>query len=151
MDSMTKSEKFRKMLERAEYSADKEKVAELVSIIQGFMPKIEKDMKKQRELYSSGKHKWQSRPVLLKNIEKMVNKRYALMSDFPWMYEETTSTEGLFLIISAVAWRYNRITVEINTTGDHCVALWFNPGSEDSDEPSVESCAEQWSLLYQEA
>jgi hypothetical protein len=150
-DNMPESEKFQKMLERAEYTADKEKVAELVSIVQGLLPKIEKGMKKQLELYHTRKHKWMACPMLLKDIEKMVNKKYELISDFSWMYAETVSTEGLFLIFSAVAWRYNRITVEIGATGDHCLALWFRHGSEDSEEPSVESCAEQWPLLYQEA
>ncbi len=148
---MTESEKFMKMLERAEYTADKEKVAELISIAEELLPKIEKDMKKQLELYYASKHRWMARPMLLSDIEKMINKKHELRSDFSWMFAEVVSTEGLFLIFSAVAWRYNRILVEINTTEGHCLALVFRPGDEDSEEPSVESCAEQWALLYQEA
>ncbi len=150
-EDMFKSERSRKILERAEYTADKEKVAELVSIVQELLPEIEKGMKKQLELYYTGKHRWMARPMLLSDIEKMINKKYELKSDFSWMYAETVSTEGLFLIFSAVAWCYNRIMVEIGATGDHCLALVFRPGSEDSEEPSVESCAEQWMTLYQEA
>jgi hypothetical protein len=153
-EDMFKSERFKKISERAEYTAGEDAV-EIVSIIQELMPEIEKCMKRQFKLYLEG-DKTLNYSISLKDLEDKVDERHNdhlgnAKTEKDLFDKIYVSMEALFCIISSVAWHHNRIVTDINTRDNHCIGLWFRFGSGDDEEPSVESCTREWMLLYQEA
>jgi hypothetical protein len=149
-DNMTESEKFKRILERAGYSAFEETILELVSITQRLLPEIEKVASKQAKLFEAGKSETYSYHISMKDITKKVNELQSTKVT-TGNITEMASTEALFLILSSVAWHLpHPIVININMK-DQCLGLWFRPARYGDTEPSVESCKEQWVLLYEEA
>lgn len=136
------TEKYKKILERAEYSAGNRTVR-LVSVAQQLMPEIEKGIRKQVKLFEARKSDSVAYQICMKDIEKK-------MGDMAL----NISIESMFLILSGVAWHNDRcILTEINiSANDQRLGLWFRFGlGTENEEPSVESCTEQRMMLYQEA